>query len=110
MTGDKFYQCVLVALHKDEALLSLHATLLKTFGASSDKAAEYFPHMSLIYGDSTTERKDEIIADMSDRKEFIENGDGVQVAELDGYEPNEILLVRTAGLPEKWEVMGRVPL
>ncbi|KAK4051302.1 hypothetical protein OIO90_004783 [Microbotryomycetes sp. JL221] len=115
--GDMFYQCVLAALVRDVDLVDLHLTLRRAYG-THDKpdAPSYFPHMSLVYGDLTREKKDDIIREMKDEGDFeeledlTEEGGRVKIKDLTGYKVDEILVVKTSGPTTEWDVLARVPL
>lgn len=111
ITGELYYQCVLIALTETPALFSLHESLLTSFSKPIPSPPTYFPHLSLIYADLTLERKDEIIEEMKTLGEVKqEEVEKVEVVGIKGFKPVEILLVRTKGPPETWEVLGKVAL
>ncbi|KAI5476418.1 F-box domain-containing protein [Pseudohyphozyma bogoriensis] len=110
--GDKFYQCVLAALSPNPSLFSLHQHLLSAFDVPIPSPPTYFPHLSLIYADLSPTQKSNIINDLWEIGEVAntEDQNGVEIAGVRGFEPTEILLVRTAGPPPTWEILDRVPL
>ncbi|GAA6005479.1 hypothetical protein JCM10207_002995 [Rhodosporidiobolus poonsookiae] len=110
-TGDRYYQCVLAALHPDAALTSLHASIVAEFSLSSPPPP-YFPHLSLIYGDLSAELKNRIVAELSadGTVKAISGGESVAIGGEKEFEPKEILLVKTSGACETWEVLAKIPL
>lgn len=111
ITGALYYQCVLVALEPVLPLFALHESLLRAFSQTPPSPSTYFPHLSLVYGNLTPEKKDEIIKDLKSKgivRDLAEGG--VEVVGQEGFVASEILLVRTGGVPETWEILGRVGL
>lgn len=82
--------------------------MLRALGVDNpdEAASRYFPHMSLVYGDLSVGRKEEIIAELERRHEV----DGASIVGEDGYRPTEILLVKTDGPPSDWRLLGAVDL
>jgi hypothetical protein len=119
--GKLFFQCVYIKLQEveSEGLLELHRALRKAFKEHKDPMGEtYFPHMSLVYGDLEMQAKEAIISDMREKAE-IKNVDASQGEEQQTresvlgetqFETNEILIVKTAGRSDQWEIAARVPL
>ncbi|ORY90712.1 2',3'-cyclic-nucleotide 3'-phosphodiesterase [Leucosporidium creatinivorum] len=114
--GDRFYQCVLAALVPAPSLFALHEALLTAFSLPIPSPPTYFPHLSLIYADLTSEQKAQIIADLKLAGDVVdlegagEGEAGVKIVGEEGFVSTEVLLVRTRGKPEEWEVLARVPL
>ncbi|GAA5856414.1 hypothetical protein JCM8547_008734 [Rhodosporidiobolus lusitaniae] len=109
--GNRYYQCVLTALFEDEPLLSLHHSIVRQFDLTSPPNP-YFPHLSLVYADLTLEVKASIIKGLEEDKTVVyeEGEEGAEVAGEKGFRPEEILLLKTAGPCETWEVLARIPL
>ncbi|GAA6041673.1 hypothetical protein JCM8097_003077 [Rhodosporidiobolus ruineniae] len=113
--GPAYYQCVLAALHPDPPLLALHEAVVRQFHVSSPPPP-YFPHLSLVYGDLSTQLKATIIDELKADNEVVEvpgqDGEegGVEIVGEGGFEPSVVLLVRTAGTCATWEVLARIPL
>jgi 2'-5' RNA ligase len=108
--GNAYYQCVLAAVHPSPALLALHHSIVSSFSLPSPPQTPYFPHLSLVYGDLSSIQKDSIIAALEADGTVTRQGEGVAIGGEDGFEPSEILLVRTKGKCETWEVVERIPL
>ena len=117
--GKLFFQCVYIKLQKTESegLLELHRALRKAFGDDKDPMGEtYFPHMSLVYGDLEMQAKEAIISGMREKAEIknLDASEGVQARDSvlgeTQFETNEILIVKTAGRSDEWEIAARVPL
>jgi len=56
--GSHYYQSVLAPVSPDEKLSKLREACEQAFGWQGDSV--YFPHLSLLYGDITTERREEL--------------------------------------------------
>jgi hypothetical protein len=113
--GKLFYQCVYIKLCKNsssEGLLELHRALRRTFEDKSDPEGQsYFPHVSLVYGDLDMEVKTKLIEDMKQKGEAQDVSSGeVKVADLTEYGSTEVLVVKTAGAADGWEIAARIPL
>ena len=111
--GAKFFQCVYVVLDRtgSEGLLRLHQALRRAFASPDPEGESYFPHLSLVYGDPDAETKQGIIDGMLERGEAVSpSGDKVQILGESGFQTDEILVVRTAGRSDEWEIVARVPL
>ena len=113
--GQSFFQCVYIKLLKEESegLLDLCRALSSVFGETkrdTDGRNSYFPHVSLVYGDLSMNVKHDLIKDMQKKGEsLIVEGNAASVAGYMHFDAKEILVVRTIGRPDEWEVMGRVP-
>lgn len=107
--GAHFYQCVLASLVKSPELMSLNATLKRNLLDSSklDQLPPYFPHLSLVYGDLTDDQKQAIIERLISSEQLVPPAN---LLGLDGFEPTEILLVRTSGSSSDWKILGNVQL
>ncbi|KDE05885.1 hypothetical protein MVLG_03828 [Microbotryum lychnidis-dioicae p1A1 Lamole] len=109
--GDLFYQCVLATLVPDAHLIALHETLLSSFSVPIPSPSTYFPHLSLVYGDLSPQIKEDIIQGMKERKQVQQEANGeCRVAGEKGFKAGEVLLVRTSGSTDQWEILARVPL
>lgn len=81
------------------SLLTLHNALLEAFDLPVPAEPTYFPHLSLVYGDLSSEEKDRIIADLklAGDVEDLKGSEGETRCKLvgeTGYVPTEVLLVR----------------
>ena len=92
------------------SLLTLHESLLASFDLPVPSPATYFPHMSLVYADLTADTKASMIEGMKQRGEVVERDGRTEVVGEVGFVPVEILLVRTGGPSDEWEVLARVAL
>lgn len=114
--GKLFFQCVYVKLLKreSEGLLELHRALRQSFGSQDTAGDGYFPHLSLVYGNLKIQQKEDIIAGMREKQEIRSFVDGADAREAilgeTHFETREILIVKTAGKSNEWEVAARVPL
>ncbi|OCF43404.1 hypothetical protein I317_02703 [Kwoniella heveanensis CBS 569] len=91
-SGSKYYQSVLAPVKPESKLLTLRKECEKAFRLKD--LPEYFPHLSLLYGELSGRRRDEI-ADVANRQ-----------GELDKVEVDVVAIVRCVGTPEDWEVVG----
>lgn len=111
LSGDKYYQCVLASTHRTESLTSLHDALVRGFGHQpEDEEPRYFPHLSLVYGDLTIERKNNIISHCLARGIAHQKENEVGVNGVVGFKASQILLVTTKGPTATWTVLGKVDL
>ncbi|SGZ30311.1 BQ5605_C113g13235 [Microbotryum silenes-dioicae] len=111
LASDLFYQCVLATLVPDAHLIALHETLLSSFSVPIPSPSTYFPHLSLVYGDLSPQIKEDIIQGMKERKQVQQEANGeCRVAGEKGFKAGEVLLVRTSGSTDQWEILARVPL
>ncbi|WVF67062.1 hypothetical protein IAT40_001806 [Kwoniella sp. CBS 6097] len=91
-SGSKYYQSVLAPVRPASKLLALRKECEKAFGLK--ELPKYFPHLSLLYGELSGKRRDEI-ADVANRQ-----------GELDKVEVDVVAIVRCVGTPKDWEVVG----
>ncbi|WVQ94561.1 hypothetical protein IAU59_001641 [Kwoniella sp. CBS 9459] len=91
-SGSKYYQSVLAPVKPESKLLALRRECETAFGLKD--LPDYFPHLSLLYGELSKERRDEIAK--------VGNEQG----ELDKVEVDMVAIVRCVGTPEDWEVVG----
>ena len=91
-TGNSFYQSVLAAVDTHDALLSLQSRCEAAFGSLGK---EYFPHLSLKYGDIDPDRRTAIAAQsMSAAQEVTVRG---------------VTLMRLDGTVGEWQEVAFVP-
>ncbi|ORY70784.1 2',3'-cyclic-nucleotide 3'-phosphodiesterase [Leucosporidium creatinivorum] len=105
-THGTFFQYLFVAVEKSEELKELRsrvrtACLPPNVSATAD---DYFPHLSLMYGEDTETRK---VADVIGE---LKNEGGEEVRSGGGFAVDEVLLVSCEGPPKEWMVLGRVKL
>lgn len=86
--SDSFYQSLFVKVDPGEELLTARQRAEKLFEYDGEKS--YMPHLSLLYGDLEREEKERILNVMG--REFHLR-----------FPINSLLLIRTDGLPDKWE-------
>lgn len=115
--GKLFYQCVYIKLVKDErgsnGLLELHRSLRRAFGDHKDPEGEsYMPHVSLVYGDLDLPTKEGLIQGMLSKgeAEVISEDGGVKVLDLVEFETTQVLVVRTAGPSDSWQIVDSIPM
>ena len=97
--GTFYFQSVLAPVDPIPQLVDLNAACQKEFGPSSKP---YFPHLSLLYGDISAERRNELSA--------LVNG-GLEVGKVPkSLEIKEAVFVRCEGPADGWEVVASVPL
>ncbi|WWD16852.1 hypothetical protein CI109_101284 [Kwoniella shandongensis] len=95
-SGEKYYQSVLAPVEPTPSLLALREEVQSAFRLTGLK--EYFPHLSLLYGDLTKERRDELA--------LIANEKGFEKE----VEVKEVVIVRSVGSAEEWKTVGREKL
>ncbi|WWC87632.1 uncharacterized protein L201_002522 [Kwoniella dendrophila CBS 6074] len=96
--GSKYYQCILAPINKNnDRLLELRKQVEEKFDIGN--LPEYFPHLSLLYGNLREKRKDELV-DIAQSKLDQLNG-------INSLEVNEVVIVSCVGTAEKWEIVGR---
>ncbi|KAJ1960674.1 hypothetical protein GGI12_003672 [Dipsacomyces acuminosporus] len=105
-TGKKFYQCVLLEVgttgsQYDEAVIrSANAAARKNWTAEAQP--EFYPHVSLVYGEYTPERLASIASKVRDELPS-------QVHSL-SYVATEIRIVETVGPCEQWRDIGAISI
>ncbi|MDH4361016.1 MAG: 2'-5' RNA ligase family protein [Nitrospirota bacterium] len=57
--GDQYFQCVFLKVQETQAILNAHEQAKKLFAKGT---SPYMPHLSLLYGHYSIERKDKIAA------------------------------------------------
>jgi len=94
--GTFYYQCVLAPVVPTEELLALREY---TERACEDQPPMYFPHLSLLYGDLTDERKRELCDEAAKRHSFP-----LRIT------VKEAVVVDVNGVADEWKVVARVAL
>lgn len=94
--GTFYYQCVLAPVQPTTRLLELRAAVEK---ACDDHPPKYFPHLSLVYGDLTDERKKEVCSDAAKLHTFPQT-----------VTFKEAVVVDVNGTAPGWKVVARVSL
>lgn len=119
-TGQHYFQCVLAVVKKQPSLLSLNSSLAKEFNSMAD----YFPHLSLVYGDLTPDERMDVIEGLikdgslvdldgkvgEEGREEERGQGGCLVNGVGGFVAVEVLVVRTKGDSDDWRIVKRVPL
>ncbi|KZT60455.1 LigT-like protein [Calocera cornea HHB12733] len=100
-SGGHFFQCVLAPVEQTDYLMALNAEVRKAI--SPHDTAKYFPHLSLIYGDYTKEKKDGIVQDIYDEGLADQRMDGVEIAGIEAFEVTEIWVVDTSKPIDQWK-------
>ncbi|PLW18398.1 hypothetical protein PCANC_08828 [Puccinia coronata f. sp. avenae] len=101
-SGELFYQCVLAAVVPSEQLVRLNSLLRE--GLVSDETARagmsaYFPHLSIVYGDLSPEQKEALVQRATR-----------ELADMHGFTPTEILVVKTSGPSSDWRKLAKIYL
>lgn len=101
-SGEQFYQCVLIAVVPSESLLRLNNLLRESLVPNSSERAvlsDYFPHLSIVYGDLSSEQKDQLVERVK-----------VALDDMHGFEPMEITVVQTSGPSSDWVQLAKISL
>ncbi|GAA5823788.1 hypothetical protein JCM11251_003294 [Rhodosporidiobolus azoricus] len=120
-TRGSYFQYVFSAVEPTPELLALRkATSAAFFPELEGKGDDYFPHLSLVYGQDRGERSATgIILDLvmgGEAKCVPLEAEGEEQREkwtfrdVDEVDVTEIKVVKCDGLPEEWKVLGSVPL
>ena len=91
-TKDMFFQSLFIKIKKDIKLLTLKRIIDDRLNL---KSTEYFPHISLFYGNATKEIKGRIMKELNSPKELT---------------LSSICLVDVDEEIDLWKVIGRFPL
>ncbi|ODN80433.1 hypothetical protein L202_02678 [Cryptococcus amylolentus CBS 6039] len=97
--GDFYFQSVLAPVEPTKELLALREKVEQAFSVPGQ--SDYFPHLSLLYGDISAEKRDSISAEAN--KESKEDGFGE-------VEIGEIEIVRCVGDVADWVTVGKLTL
>lgn len=92
--GTFYYQSVLAPVAPNDTLSALRAACEDAFEWKNGKP--YFPHLSLLYGDLSTERRDELAQTVRDPPESVTI--------------KEILVVDCTGVAKDWKTVATVAL
>jgi 2'-5' RNA ligase len=84
---DNYWRCLFIQAEKTKELIQANKITKKIFNRTSDP--EYFPHLSLMYGDFSSKTKEEILADLG--KEFDTS-----------FEIKSLHLISTTGEVKDW--------
>lgn len=96
--GQTYHQSVLAPVQRNTSLSALRKACEDEFDIHS--STPYFPHLSLLYGDLSQDRRDELAAHVNGSLQLLP-----RTAKF-----GELCIVRTVGPVEDWEVIGRVTL
>ena len=89
---DEYYRCLFLKAEPTEGLIraNIEAKLVMT---ELIEAQEFYPHLSLLYGEFFPMVKEAIIKDIGSRMEI-------------SFETNKVKLVRVTGGPREWKALG----
>jgi 2'-5' RNA ligase len=91
---DSYYRSLFVRIAPNDALLELRERSLREFHLEHEP---YLPHISLMYKEMDSGKKQQIIEQVGKRFDLV-------------FIPDKIHLVRVSGPPETWEELLYVPL
>jgi 2'-5' RNA ligase len=94
--GSHYYQSVLSPVHANPALSQLRKSCEDGF---KWEGKPYFPHLSLLYGDLTSERREELAKKVNDEMDLT------KIVEI-----GEIAIVDCTGTADEWKTVGTVEL
>lgn len=98
-THGTYFQYVFAKVEASSALLKLRQQVGQAVLPGTD-GSEYFPHLSLVYGqDSETLKARDIVKEIEASKD----------ERLQGFEVSGVKIVRCQGRPEEWRVIENVP-
>ncbi|GAA98927.1 uncharacterized protein L969DRAFT_88973 [Mixia osmundae IAM 14324] len=110
--GGTVFQCVLAAIEPDKSLSGLHDRLraaLQPFGLGDQ--ADYFPHLSLVYGDLTSAHKLAIVQEIMVQDETLASDGTCRLCGMSSFALGELQVVRTASSdPSEWQCLARLAL
>lgn len=102
--GSSYFQSVLIPIEPSDNILECRNS---TCLAQNVPSQPYFPHLSLFYGDSTQEGRQEKIDWLY--QEGIAQATG-SVAGVQGFDVTELWVVKTEGRVEEWEIEKKILL
>lgn len=85
---DRFYQCLFIHAVKSEPLMNARKMAERLFGHEDPR--EFMPHLSLLYGDFSRDRKERILNTIG--REFHIT-----------FNARNLLLINTTGKPGNWK-------
>ncbi len=91
---DSYYRSLFVRIAPNEALLALRERSLREFRLEHEP---YMPHLSLMYREMDSGKKQQIIERVGKRFDLV-------------FIPDKIHLVRVSGPPETWKELLHIPL
>jgi 2'-5' RNA ligase len=94
--GSHFYQSVLAPVRPHSTLLALRKACERQFGLPD--SPEYFPHLSLLYGDLSKEERSKLATGVNNLEDSLP-----QVISI-----REIGIVKVEGVAEQWVMVGSV--
>jgi 2'-5' RNA ligase len=94
--GTHYYQSILAPVQPNHALSQLRKSCEDAF---TWEGKSYFPHLSLLYGDLTSERREELAKKVNDEMDLT------KIAEI-----GEIAIVDCTGTADEWKTVGTVEL
>lgn len=95
--GTFYYQSVLAPVVPNDTLSALRSACQESFEQQGSKV--YFPHLSLLYGDLSKERRDQLAAGVNDGKALPKS-----------LTIKEILVVDCTGVTKDWKAVASIPL
>jgi 2'-5' RNA ligase len=87
---EEYYRCLFIRAEHSPELLAAHHAACTDLGRAPD--AEFMPHLSLVYGNLTEDRKAQIVNDIGQRYDIATDA-------------NRIGLCLAAGSPEQWRLI-----
>ena len=92
---DEYFRSLFIEVEKSYEVVRANLAAKRAFGNDDDSV--YFPHLSLMYGNFSTEIKKEIISEIGDRFNLT-------------FRVDSIHLFDTSGRPEEWYHLEKFPL
>lgn len=88
--GNTYYQSLFVRIKETKELMNARKKAKQMLSISRNDKEDYFPHLSLMYGDFKREQKERILNTMG--REFHLR-----------FSVSNLLLIETSGKPQEWE-------
>ena len=93
--GDQYFQCVFLKVHETPAMMNAHELAEKLFAKDS---SPYMPHLSLLYGHYSIDRKDKIVATLPETLCFNFPVDTVALIQAGSEDPKDWIHILTVPL------------
>lgn len=93
--GDQYFQCVFLKVQETPAMMNAHELATRLF---EKHTSPYMPHLSLLYGHYSIERKDKIAATLPETLQLRFTVDTVDLIRARSEEPKDWVPILTVPL------------